>query len=930
MPTGVVTYHELYCLALENTKTLKSLSSFKPHSPVLIHLHDHWDVILWFWSVLMADGLPVLSTPFSNVDEHRQKHVLGLSSLLESPLCITRTEYLPLFDGIGHTFQLQTIESLPTEHDINAGTPIALSTAGCSSETPAMLMLTSGSTGNAKAVVITHRQVLASVAGKSATRALPAGRPFLNWIGLDHVGAFVEIHLHALWANQDQIHLHAADIVSSPTTFLDLLSRHQVSRSFSPNFLLASLVSSAAAMLEQPTWNLSSLTFLVTGGEANDIKTCTAVSELLQKYGARPNVLVSAFGMTETCAASLYNDQCPDYDVSQGYKVSSVGKCIKGMEVRVTVGAPKPMLAQPNEPGDLEVRGDVVFKKYYRNPSATAASFTSEGWFRTGDRGMLDNEGSLLLVGRAKQTVNVQGVQVATADIQASLEQASEGCNLERLVVFPTRAAHTEQVTIACLERSAKPMTAVDMAEIEDRFVQASMMVTASRPVVFAVGPESYRILPITTLGKISGSKMASLFETGAFDRDLSRWRSMVSDSRRSRRATQDEMTSEDEASLIQDFTKIKTVVELGQDEIGPEDSLWDLGYSSMDIVRLKHVVDARLKLSIPLIVFMKNPSARPLAAALSRYQENLLQRKIAALGEAADSRYDPVVPFREDGRKTPLWLVHPGLGEVLVFTGLARELSDDDRPVYALRARGFETGETLFTSIEEIVTTYVKAITRIQPKGPFAISGYSYGVMLAFQVAKRLDALDNGGVKFVGSFNLPPHIKLHMRDLNWNMALLHLTYFLGMITEEDFDRLHEREDCKVLANGQDYRSLGQDVAFDYILSISDERRMAELALGKLELGIWVNVAHGLHSLAVDYEPNGSVDTINVFHAKPLKMVAATREEWMSNHLAKWSAFCRSAPKFIQVGGAHHTMLGPEHVTSFAIILKDALRARGL
>ncbi|KAH8646475.1 hypothetical protein BGZ60DRAFT_424391 [Tricladium varicosporioides] len=44
-------------------------------------------------------------------------------------------------------------------------------------------------------------------------------RPFLNWIGLDHVGALVEIHLQALWLGVDQVHVNAADIISSPRVF---------------------------------------------------------------------------------------------------------------------------------------------------------------------------------------------------------------------------------------------------------------------------------------------------------------------------------------------------------------------------------------------------------------------------------------------------------------------------------------------------------------------------------------------------------------------------------------------------------------------------------------------------------------------------------------------------------------------------------------
>lgn len=983
-----VTYSDLYRLAQENSRVLSSVASFQEGRPVLLHLQDHWDIILWFWSTILANAIPVLSTPFSNVDEHRQKHAQGLSSLLESPLCVTRDECLPLFEGTGHTFQLHTIETITTNfEDNNAqdqvrndGTrTINGSHSGSRGETPAMLMLTSGSTGNAKAVVLTHRHVLSSVSGKTGACALPAGRPFLNWIGLDHVGAFVEIHLHAMWVNEDQIHVQAADIVSTPLYFLDLLSRHCVSRSFAPNFFLASLVKTAAALptTTSPSWDLSNLKFLVSGGEANDIETCVAATSLLETYGARRGVIAPGFGMTETCAGSIYNVRCPDYDLSNGYKVACLGKCIKGMEMRVTValrrdGKPEPsgsdpVLAQPNQPGDLEVRGDMVFKEYYRNPAATADAFTQDGWFRTGDRAVLDSDGNLCLVGRVKEVINILGVKVPTGDLQSCLDQAIKGCHIDRLIVFPSRGDKTEQVTVACRQVQGHTMTDGEMCDIDSRLVQACMMVTASRPIIFMLGPESLRLLPTTTLGKISRAKMQSLFEDGAFMADVKRWRSNVDNFKLHRRTdiyhggdqeTTATAATVEEMALIEDFKSINTSDSIGQTIFQADTSLWELGYTSMDIVRLKHAIDARLGLFIPIIMIMKNPTARLLAAAISRMRsmngnthkasvtnEGQGPNSTAADGHSkvthdggeADQKYDPVVAFRTHGTKTPLWLVHPGVGEVLVFVGLAQQLSDDDRPLYALRARGFEPGETRFGDIEETVSTYVAAIRRVQPEGPYAIAGYSYGAMLAFEIAKRLDGEHGQEVRFLGSFNLPPNIKMRMRQLNWNMCLLHLAYFLGLTTEDSHEILQREHHEPPISNGADgesgaegFSALGRETALARVLGISDAQRMSELGLTEYELTRWADVAYGLQSMAIDYEPSGVVDSIHVFHAEPLKVVAASREEWLRDHLAKWADFSRSAPTFTQVGGAHYTMLGPDHVSGFAPKLKEALRDRGV
>lgn len=463
-PEGISSY-TLYTQAQKCSLIIRSLDGFEECLPIRLHLTTLWDSILWFWAVLLAGGLPVLSTNFSNDYDQRQKHIQGVLTLLQSPICLTTTESLSLF-GESHKMKIHTIESmlhkmalpnfqlaLPKQKP-RYGMNTCRKMGARQPDSPAVLMFTSGSTGNAKAVCLTHQQVLAAVAGKASLRFLPPNQPFLNWIGLDHVANLLEIHLHAMWLGVGQVHVHAADIVSSPSTFIDLLSHHRVSISFAPNFFLAKLVTSIhdKSSSVEKSWELSPLVTLVSGGEANDVKTCLAVSELLEKYGAPRNALVIGFGMTETCAGSIYNLACPDYDIKNGYTVASVGKCMKGIEARFTTSTNndiKPSsLAQPNEPGNLEVRGKIVFKIYYRKPEATTSAFTSDGWFRTGDQAMIELAGNLNLVGRVNDVININGVKMLATDVQASIEQAL-GTRMLRLVCFPSRATNTEQVTVA-------------------------------------------------------------------------------------------------------------------------------------------------------------------------------------------------------------------------------------------------------------------------------------------------------------------------------------------------------------------------------------------------------------------------------------------------------------------------------------------------
>ena len=276
------------------------------------------------------------------------------------------------------------------------------------------------------------------------------------------------------------------------------------------------------------------------------------------------------------------------------------------------------------------------------------------------------------------------------------------------------------------------------------------------------------------------------------------------------------------------------------------------------------------------------------------------------------------MVVLQSQGQETPLWLIHPGVGEVLVFLGLASHFTG--RPVYAMRARGFEKGESFFSSIEEMVTTYVRRIRTVQPNGPYALAGYSYGAMVAFEIAKRLTNQEGENeVKFLGIFNLPPHIKTRMRQLDWTNCILNLSYFLDFFSEQDaLDMIPQLQ-------GKSHQEI-----LDYIIYQAPEGRLDELRLDAPKLQNWANLAHALHGAAVDYEPSGAVECMDVFAAIPLASVARDVNDWMENHLRHWKNYSRTEPKYYLVDGAHYTMLSSQHVLSFQKTLKTALQARGV
>ncbi|KAL2816683.1 acetyl-CoA synthetase-like protein [Aspergillus granulosus] len=880
---------------------------------VLLHFTSHWDNIVWFWGVMLAGRIPVMSTALPNSELLRNAHLEHLARTLIDPLCLTRATLVPEFAGQDAIKPL-AVESLDLTKPISP-TSEALSDKLCLNDTAAIL-LTSGSTGRCKAVCLSHGQILAAIRGKLS--ALPlVSESFLNWISLNHVAALVEVHMQAILARKTQIHVPAVNLMSEPIKFLDLIDTHRVSRTFAPNFFLAKLRDAirknttsringklhgktANGIREPGGWDLSCLGCINSGGEANITRTCEELSDQLAQYGAPKNIIFPGFGMTETCAGAIFNPDCPQYDRDHQLEFASVGLCMPGIEMRITDGLDSNSTERvpTGQIGFLQVTGAVVFKEYFNNRYATAESFTSDGWFKTGDLAFIDQNGYLNLAGRSKETMIVNGVNYDPKSVENAVEEADiPGLVPSFSCCFSCRSPGHETEDICLVYLPAYPNDDLKArVETTNAISKVVMMATGVRPLVIPVDRAQ---LQKSSLGKLSRAGIKASYSRGEYKAHQDFNNELI---RTFRKATYTPPKDEFEKDLLAVVTA--SLGPFDEDVFGVQTPILDLGITSVELIKLKKDLETNQGLwqEIPIVTLLTHHTVRDLGTALRKLHGSHV--------------YNPVVKLQTEGTKTPLWLIHPGVGEVLVFLNLAKFVKD--RPVYALRARGLNGNEGPFTNISEVVKTYHAAIKKEQPEGPYAIAGYSYGSMLAFEISKLLEA-NNDFVAFTGSFNLPPHIKTRMRQLDFKQCLLHLSYFLGLMTEEYArDLASELGDCS------------QEVAVDVVMQNASQARLVELALSRSGLHRWTNVAFALQSMAVDYEPTGSVPGLDCFYCIPLAVVATSKQQWLEDHLTKWNDFSRSQVRFHSVGGAHYTMLSPEHVLDFQKTLRRALEDRGI
>ena len=162
----------------------------------------------------------------------------------------------------------------------------------------------------------------------------------------------------------------------------------------------------------------------------------------------------------------------------------------------------------------------------------------------------------------------------------------------------------------------------------------------------------------------------------------------------------------------------------LEQHPISITDDFFALGGHSLLAARLSASIERAFGVKLPLATFL-------MAATIER-QAKLLR----ALGKQEE--WPLLVPIRAGGSKPPLFCVHLADGNVLSYRDLARHLPSD-QPLYGLQSRGLDGIGRMNTRIEDMARDYVAAIRNMQPRGPYAICGWSFGGIVAFEMARQL-----------------------------------------------------------------------------------------------------------------------------------------------------------------------------------------------
>jgi acyl-CoA synthetase (AMP-forming)/AMP-acid ligase II/acyl carrier protein len=501
--TLVQSYAELLEEAERIVGSLRRLG-LKPQDKVIFQLDRSQDFVPAFWACILGGFIPVPVSiaPIYEESNSTVSKLLNSWQMLDQPLVVASREIATALKSLNQDLSVAVIDDLRNgnpDHDWYDAKP----------DDVALILLTSGSTGMPKGVVQTHRRILGRSAATAQMNNFSSADVSLNWFPLDHVGGLVMFHVRDVCTRTRQIQVPTDAILADPLKWLDLIEQYRVTVTWAPNFAY-SLINDRLTGNSR-NWDLSSLRFILNGGEAVVARTARRFLDLLAPFGVPATAMHPAWGMSETCSGVTYSDRFTCESTSDDDAFVEVGAPIPGISVRITDAQDQPVAEEMI--GRLQVRGVSVLSHYYNNPEVNQQSFTSDGWFITGDIGFL-KDGRLTITGREKDVIIINGANFYSHEIESVVEEI-EGVEVSftAACAIAQAGSDTDRLAIFFNTESSDSLSLIN--EIRQRVVR-SIGVNAS----FVI-PVAKDDIPKTAIGKIQRSQLVDQFNDGAFDHIL-------------------------------------------------------------------------------------------------------------------------------------------------------------------------------------------------------------------------------------------------------------------------------------------------------------------------------------------------------------------------------------------------------------------------
>jgi len=462
-----ITYGELWDAAASVAAGLRA-HGLAVGETVAVMLPTGLDYFTGFFGILLAGGVPVPIYPPtrpSQLEEHLRRHARILDNAGTAYLVTVAAA-----KGVAALLQAEVpaLRKVLIPADLTGHDPLAVPEARA--DDLAFLQYTSGSTGDPKGVMLSHRQLLANIRAMGRAAEVRPDDVFVSWLPLYHDMGLIGAWLGSLYYGLPLVVMSPLSFLARPARWLRAIHRHRGTLSAAPNFAYE-LCLSKVADTQLAGLDLSSWRRAFNGAEPVSPVTLERFAARFSAYGLRPEALAPVYGLAEAAVGLAFPpagrgpivervrreafrrdgraEPAPPGDAN-ALRFVACGRPLPGYAVRVVDAGGRAL--PDRQEGRLQFVGPSATDGYFRNPGATQRLF-QDGWLDTGDRAYLA-DGEIFVTGRVKDLVIRGGRNFYPYDLEeavGTIKGIRKGC----VVVFGTRDPSTgsERVVVVAETR---------------------------------------------------------------------------------------------------------------------------------------------------------------------------------------------------------------------------------------------------------------------------------------------------------------------------------------------------------------------------------------------------------------------------------------------------------------------------------------------
>lgn len=401
---------------------------------------------------------------------------------------------------------------------------------------------------------------------------------------------------------------------------------------------------------------------------------------------SRCNELWNIYGPTETTVCSFLTQ------ISINDDPITIGKPIANTTVYLLDANRNPV--NKGEIGEIVIAGDGVSLGYLNRPDLTNERFIPNPFenesngkmYLSGDLGKLLPNGHVQCLGRIDHQVKVRGYRIELGEIEHTL-MSIEGIKTAAVLA-------KNDILVAFIIADGEVTNELDQIQLW-RHKLESQLPTFMIPHIFHILEK----MPTTPNDKIDR-------------KTLLEYKSNIENKQ--------EYTAPrtEEEKMVASIWKES----LNLEHIDIYSNFFEIGGHSIKAVKVMIEIEKKIGKQIPL-------------SALFEY--STIEKFAQLLNPDSKIESDCLVPIKQNGNKVPLFIVHGAGLDVLNFVNLSKHF-DEDQPIYAIQGSAKEY-DKWYESIEAMAAHYIDAIVKIHPKGPYALAGFSFGGIIAFEMTRQL-----------------------------------------------------------------------------------------------------------------------------------------------------------------------------------------------